>query len=109
MNVEGDYRYVESGAFAECADFMDYLVDCDYDWNEAFVSWNSVSERWKEDRRTSHGYWGHLNIVKVFDVMDFVLVFEVVDVYLILFIFMKHILHFKSLGYFIWVFATWLL
>ncbi|KAF9598183.1 hypothetical protein IFM89_025800 [Coptis chinensis] len=64
MNVEGDYRYVESGAFDECADFMDYLVDCDYDWNEAFVSWNSVSERWKEDRRTSHGYWGHLNIVK---------------------------------------------
>ncbi|KAE8710874.1 Calcineurin-like metallo-phosphoesterase superfamily protein isoform 2 [Hibiscus syriacus] len=37
MNVEGDFRYVESGAFDECADFLEYMNDYEYDWDEAFV------------------------------------------------------------------------
>ncbi|XP_059659843.1 shewanella-like protein phosphatase 1 isoform X2 [Cornus florida] len=64
MNVEGDFRYVDSGAFDECINFLEYLDDCDHNWEEAFVSWVGVSERWKADRRTSQNYWGPLNIVK---------------------------------------------
>ncbi|XWS53389.1 hypothetical protein CRYUN_Cryun11dG0153200 [Craigia yunnanensis] len=36
MNVEGDFRYVESGAFDECADFLEYLNHYEYEWDEAF-------------------------------------------------------------------------
>jgi hypothetical protein len=65
MNVEGDFRYVEYGAFDECIDFLEYLDDCRNDWNEAFVGWIGVSERWKEERKMSQNYWGPLNLVKV--------------------------------------------
>ncbi|XP_062172350.1 shewanella-like protein phosphatase 1 [Alnus glutinosa] len=64
MNVEGDFRYVEYGAFDECIDFLEYLDDCRNDWNEAFVGWIGVSERWKEERKMSQNYWGPLNLVK---------------------------------------------
>ncbi|KAF5446641.1 hypothetical protein F2P56_032252 [Juglans regia] len=64
MNVEGDFRYVESGAFHECIDFLEYLDECRSDWEEAFVSWIGVSERCKEDRKMSQNYWGPLNLVK---------------------------------------------
>uniref|UniRef100_A0A5B7BVF8 Calcineurin-like phosphoesterase domain-containing protein n=1 Tax=Davidia involucrata TaxID=16924 RepID=A0A5B7BVF8_DAVIN len=64
MNVEGDFRYVDSGAFDECIDFMEYLEDCEHNWEEAFISWVGVSERWKEDRKISQNYWGPLNLVK---------------------------------------------
>lgn len=65
MNVEGDFRYVEYGAFDECIDFLEYLDDCRNDWNEAFVGWIGVSERWKKERKMSQNYWGPLNLVKV--------------------------------------------
>uniref|UniRef100_A0A2N9FHI6 Calcineurin-like phosphoesterase domain-containing protein n=1 Tax=Fagus sylvatica TaxID=28930 RepID=A0A2N9FHI6_FAGSY len=39
MNVEGDFRYVESEAFDECIDFLEYLDECGNDWEEAFVGW----------------------------------------------------------------------
>ncbi|KAL6972585.1 hypothetical protein U1Q18_026758 [Sarracenia purpurea var. burkii] len=29
MNVEGDFRYVDSGAFDECLDFLEHLNDCE--------------------------------------------------------------------------------
>lgn len=64
MNVEGDFRYVEYGAFDECIDFLEYLDDCRNDWNEAFVGWIGVSERWKKERKMSQNYWGPLNLVK---------------------------------------------
>lgn len=64
MNVEGDYRYVDSGAFDECADFLDHLEECGHHWEEAFVSWVEVSEKWKEERKMSKSYWGPWNLVK---------------------------------------------
>lgn len=65
MNVEGDFRYVDSEGFDECADFLEYLKDYHYDWEEAFVGWIGASKRWKEERRMSKNYWGPLNLVKV--------------------------------------------
>ena len=65
MNVEGDFRYVESGAFDECSDFLEYLNDYEYDWDEAFVSWCSVSRSWKDERKMSRNNWGSWNLVKV--------------------------------------------
>lgn len=67
MNIEGDFRYVDSGGFDECADFLEYLKDYRYDWEEAFVGWIGASKRWKQDRRMSKNYWGPLNLVKVPD------------------------------------------
>lgn len=69
MNVEGDFRYVDSGGFDECSDFLEYLNDYKNDWEEAFVGWVGMSERWKEDRRLSRNYWGPLNLVKVLQVL----------------------------------------
>lgn len=66
MNVEGDFRYVDSGAFDECTDFLDYLEDCDHNWEETFVNWIDVSTQWKEDRKVCRNYWGPWNLVKVF-------------------------------------------
>lgn len=65
MNVEGDFRYVDSGAFDECTDFLDHLEECQYKWEEAFVSWINVSVRRKEERKVSQSYWGPWNLVKV--------------------------------------------
>ncbi|KAK0604740.1 hypothetical protein LWI29_018978 [Acer saccharum] len=64
MNVEGDFRYVDSGGFDECTDFLDYLNDYHYDCEEAFVGWVGASKRWKEDRRMSKNFLGPLNLVK---------------------------------------------
>ncbi|KAF5193033.1 Shewanella-like protein phosphatase [Thalictrum thalictroides] len=64
MNVEGDFRYVEPGAFNECGDFLEFLVDYDYDWDKAFVRWINVTERLREDHRISHDNWSPWNIVK---------------------------------------------
>ena len=65
MNVEGDFRYVDPGAFDECSNFLEYLDGYRDDWEEAFVNWISVSTRWKEDRKLSQNYWGPWNLVKV--------------------------------------------
>lgn len=65
MNVEGDFRYVDSGAFDECTDFLEYLEDCEQNWEEAFLNWFGVSERWKDERKVSQSYWGPWNLVKV--------------------------------------------
>ncbi|XP_038993643.1 shewanella-like protein phosphatase 1 isoform X2 [Hibiscus syriacus] len=64
MNVEGDFRYVESGAFDECADFLEYMNDYEYDWDEAFVGWCGLSRRWKDERKISRNNWGPWNLVK---------------------------------------------
>lgn len=64
MNVEGDFRYVVSGAFDECIDFLEYLDECTNDWEEAFAGWIGVSGRWKKERKMSRNYWGPLNLVK---------------------------------------------
>ncbi|KAJ0020448.1 hypothetical protein Pint_32455 [Pistacia integerrima] len=64
MNVERDFRYVDSGGFDECVDFLEYLKDYHYDWEEAFVGWIGASKRWKQDRSMSKNYWGPLNLVK---------------------------------------------
>ncbi|KAK3015667.1 hypothetical protein RJ639_007504 [Escallonia herrerae] len=64
MNIEGDFRYVDYGAYDECTDFLQYLDECDHNWEEAFVGWVGVSERWKEDKKLSEGYWGSWDLVK---------------------------------------------
>ncbi|XP_057954254.1 shewanella-like protein phosphatase 1 isoform X4 [Malania oleifera] len=64
MNVEGDFRYVDSGAFDECMNFLEYLNDYEDDWEEALIGWVGVSEQWKEDRKMSQNYWGSWNLVK---------------------------------------------
>lgn len=63
--MEGDFRYVDSGAFDECTDFLEYLDDYGGNWEEAFLGWVGVSEKWKEDRKMSQNYWGSWNLVKV--------------------------------------------
>lgn len=65
MNVEGDFRYVDNGGLDECIDFLEYLEECEHNWEEAFVSWCAVSGRWKQDRKVSQNYWAPWNLVKV--------------------------------------------
>ena len=65
MNVEGDFRYVDTRAFDECIDFLDYLEDYAQDWDKAFKNWIFESRQWKQDRRSSQTYWDQWNIVKV--------------------------------------------
>lgn len=72
MNVEGDFRYVDSGAFDECSDFLEYLDDCGHNWEDAFSSWAEVSESWKEERKMSQSSWGPWNLVKVYNSWNFV-------------------------------------
>ncbi|KAI5679765.1 hypothetical protein M9H77_00992 [Catharanthus roseus] len=64
MNVEGDFRYVDPGGFDECSAFLEHLEECEHNWEEAFVSWTSVSERLKEDRKMSQSHWGPWNLVQ---------------------------------------------
>ncbi|KAJ8650878.1 hypothetical protein MRB53_003901 [Persea americana] len=64
MNVEGDFRYVDAGAFEECIDFMEYLNDRDGSWDDAFMSWVSVSKRWKVDRKASQSQWSPWKLVE---------------------------------------------
>lgn len=64
MNVEGDFRYVESGGFDECDDFLEYINDSVDDWDETFNCWVDVSERLKKDPTISRSYWGPWNLVK---------------------------------------------
>lgn len=64
MNVEGDFRFVDSGGFEECIDFLEYLDDYRDDWDEAFVDWIGVSKRLKEDRKIPQNYWDLWNLVR---------------------------------------------
>lgn len=65
MNVEGDFRYVDSGAYDECSDFLEYLDSYRDIWEEGLANWIGVSKRWKEERKMSQTYWGPWNLVKV--------------------------------------------
>ncbi|WCJ34786.1 Calcineurin-like metallo-phosphoesterase superfamily protein [Euphorbia peplus] len=64
INVEGDFRYVDSGGFDECADFLEHLEAYEYNWENAFVSWISVSKQRKENQKLSQKSWGPWNLVK---------------------------------------------
>lgn len=63
--MEGDFRYVDRGAYDECSDFLEYLDSYRDDWEDGFVNWVGVSERWKRERKMSHNHWGPWNLVKV--------------------------------------------
>ncbi|TQD89921.1 hypothetical protein C1H46_024552 [Malus baccata] len=65
INVEGDFRFVDTGGFDECLDFLEYLDDNRDDWEEAFVGWVGVSKRMKEERKTPQNYWDPWNLVRV--------------------------------------------
>ncbi|CAI8585908.1 unnamed protein product [Vicia faba] len=64
MNVEGDFRYVESGGFDECSDFMEYINSSEDDWEETFTGWVDASEKLKGDRTMTTNHWGPWNLVK---------------------------------------------
>ncbi|CAL0307722.1 unnamed protein product [Lupinus luteus] len=64
MNVEGDFRFVDSGGFDECDRFVEYINASEDAWDETFTSWLDVSERWKEDPTMSRSYWGPWDLVK---------------------------------------------
>ncbi|KAJ0983867.1 hypothetical protein J5N97_002223 [Dioscorea zingiberensis] len=64
MNVEGDFRYVDPGAFDECIGFLEYLDEHEGNWEEAFMGWINVSERWKQNHRMSQSHWGTWNLMK---------------------------------------------
>ncbi|CAN6318577.1 unnamed protein product [Urochloa humidicola] len=65
MNVEGDFRYVDPGGFDECICFLEYLDECDGNWDDAFLNWVNVAERRKKEYRTSpNSDWGSWNFVK---------------------------------------------
>lgn len=65
MNVEGDFRYVDPGSFDECMRYLEYLDGFDGNWDDAFLNWVNVSERWKEEYRVlPNGDWLPLNFVK---------------------------------------------
>ncbi|CAN0902135.1 Shewanella-like protein phosphatase 1 [Linum grandiflorum] len=54
MNVEGDFRYVDSGGFDECLDFLAYLEDgFEDDWESRFVGWVSASDKRRKEQNTS--------------------------------------------------------
>lgn len=73
MNVEGDFRYVDSGAYDECLDFLAYLDDgFKNDWENAFVGWIGASEKRREERKWSQNQWGPWNLVKVLKVFHLV-------------------------------------
>ncbi|KAK4765375.1 hypothetical protein SAY86_026465 [Trapa natans] len=63
MNVEGDFRYVDSEAFNECLNFLDYLEDYKYEWEPAFVSWVAATGQHKH-LKPPQSYWGPWNLVK---------------------------------------------
>lgn len=77
MNVEGDFRFVDQGAFEECTDFIDHLENYEDNWDEAFADWVNVYERWKENRKMSDSYWGPWNILQVF-IFFFLLDFNII-------------------------------
>ncbi|KAM7522025.1 hypothetical protein LguiA_011927 [Lonicera macranthoides] len=64
INVEGDFRFVDYRSYDECSDFLEYLDECEHNWEEAFVGWAGVSERWKEGRKMYQNQWGPWNLVK---------------------------------------------
>ncbi|CAO2824854.1 unnamed protein product [Amaranthus hypochondriacus] len=64
MNVEGDFRYVDSGGFDECTAFLEYLNERNHDWEDAFVNWVTISEKYKEDHLKSRNYFGPWNLVE---------------------------------------------
>ncbi|XP_065049117.1 shewanella-like protein phosphatase 1 isoform X2 [Musa acuminata AAA Group] len=63
MNVEGDFRYVDPGAFDECIDFLDYLDEYKGRWDDAFIGWIRATKWWKK-KRTSESYWTRWNFLK---------------------------------------------
>lgn len=65
MNIQGDFRYVDPGAFDECANFVEYLEECKGNWDDAFLSWIYVSEMLKEERASGNKKWSPWNLVKV--------------------------------------------
>nr|GMD69230.1 shewanella-like protein phosphatase 1 [Ipomoea batatas] len=64
MNVEGDFRYVDSGAFDECVYFLEYLEEYGRDWEKAFPCWFAECHRWKRERKMSQSYWDSWSLVK---------------------------------------------
>ncbi|XP_062201252.1 shewanella-like protein phosphatase 1 [Phragmites australis] len=65
MNVEGDFRYVDPGGFDECIRFLEYLDECDGNWDDAFLNWVNVAERRKKEYGASpNGDWRPWNFVK---------------------------------------------
>jgi hypothetical protein len=66
MNVEGDFRYCDPGGFDECVRFLDYLDECDGNWDNAFRNWINVCERRKKEYGAlPNGDWHPWDFVKV--------------------------------------------
>lgn len=68
MNVEGDFRYVNPGGFDECIHFLEYLDECEGNWDDAFLNWVNVCGRHKKEyyKASTNGDWGPWSFVKVY-------------------------------------------
>ncbi|XP_066385711.1 shewanella-like protein phosphatase 1 isoform X5 [Miscanthus floridulus] len=65
MNVEGDFRYCDPGGFDECVRFLDYLDECDGNWDNSFLNWINVCERRKKEYGAlPNGDWRAWDFVK---------------------------------------------
>ncbi|XP_057834530.1 shewanella-like protein phosphatase 1 isoform X2 [Cryptomeria japonica] len=65
MNVDGDFRYVDHGAFDEAEDFMEYCNMHGDDWEAAFIEWIKVCEEWKARRKVTSNGWTNWNLLKI--------------------------------------------
>lgn len=65
MNVEGDFRFAELGAFDEAEDFIEYSNEHRGDWDTAFIEWIKVCQRWKERRKRPASGWTPWNLIEM--------------------------------------------
>ncbi|KAH9309206.1 hypothetical protein KI387_037117, partial [Taxus chinensis] len=65
MNVDGDFRFVDHGAFEEAEDFMEYCNLHGSDWKTAFIEWIKVCGEWKARRKMTSSRWNNWSFTKI--------------------------------------------
>lgn len=65
MNVEGDFRFADIGAFDEAEDFIEYSNEHRGDWNTAFIEWIKECQKWKARRKRPASGWTPWNLIEM--------------------------------------------